>query len=545
MVAARPRRLPTRAPDSVRRRLSATSSTTRRVWLPRRQRIGRHFMPLVLTVSTWAGCDLADVPAPVDVALVAPALPERASPTAALVVEASEPFGGDDAAVAAAVALVRGEPTPALVGAIGRTELPASARAQLVAVDVSRSEGGRRLVVTPRRALSPEARYTLVLAPRLVVGATVRRPIGRPLLYALTTHDLAEAAPVVTLVDPPDGAAGVPANLARVRVASSRAIGPDFALVDDNGDAIPLALARAEEGGDGTVAFTLRLLGALTAGRTVRLVAGPGAVAADGTTPFGEPPTLSIGAPREGEIPLNGLVVEPGDRCVVARFASPNAVEARLCAGGRCVDAPARTAHELALRLPEAFLDDGAPASVVVQAWDETRRPAARATVAVTPPSRLPLVVTEVLANPLGTPRLARQLVEIAHLGASPLVVEGLRLADDSGTSALPPLALAPGEVIVVVPRGAAALAPGPDAAVAEGARVVELAVGHVGGNGLRIGGEPLRLEEGDGRVVSRLPGLAAAPGQSVRRIARDACATADSVGLTPSGSATPGRLDW
>lgn len=551
------RKVAPRPPRALRSSRSPRNPTTRRrgkdgaarrlVWLPRRQRVGRHWLPLVLLVTSWAGgCDLVDAPAPVAIALTAPSAPERASPTAALVVEASEAFGGDDATLATQVALVRGDADDALLSALGRADLPASARTRLVAVDVRREAAGRRLVVTPRRALAPEARHTLALAPRLVVGDRVRRPIGRPLLYALVTHGLAEAAPVVTLVDPPDGAAGVPANLARVRVAVSRPVAPDFSLVDDTGARFPLEVGEAQPAGDGGVAFTLALPGALTPGRTVRLVAGPGARAADGSAPFGDPPALSIGAPREGAVTIDGVTVETGDGCVVARLSSPLPVEARLCVGASCVAAGARTAHELALRLPASALDDdAAPFAAVLQAWDETRRPPARAVVAVAPPSPLPLVVSEVLGNPLGAPRLARQLVEIAHVGATPLEVDGLRLADDNGASALPLLTIAPGEVIVLVPRGAPSLPPGPDAPIAPGARVVEVAATHLGGNGLRIGGETVRLEDAAGRVVSRLPGLGAAPGQSVRRVARDACAVRDAVAVTASGSATPGRLDW
>ena len=536
---------PPRTPLAMRRRAPSVPSA-RRLVLPRRQRVGRHWLPLVLVVTSWgSGCDLVDAPPPVAIALAAPAAPERASPTAALVVEASEAFGGDDDALATQVALVRGDADDAILGALGRADLPASVRGRLVAVDVQRDDDGRRLVVTPRRALAPEARYTLALAPRVVVGDRLRRPIGRPLVYGLTTGSLADAAPVVTLVDPPDGAAGVPANLARVRVAVSRPIAPDFALVDDAGAALPLAVGEARPTDVGGVAFTLGLEGALTPGRTVRLVAGPGARAADGSVPFGEPPALSIGAAREGAVTMEGVVVEAADGCVVARLSSPVPVEARLCVGARCTAAPARAAHELALRLPDDALDGAAPLAAVLQAWDETRRPPARAVVAVAAPRALPIVISEVLGNPLGGPRLQRQFVELAYLGTKALELDGLRLADEYGASALPLVTLAPGEVIVLVPRGASSLAPGPDAPIAPGAHVIEVTAAHLGGNGLRVGGEAVRLEDGAGRVVSRLPGLAAAPGQSVRRVARDACATADSVAVTASGSATPGRLDW
>ena len=60
--------------------------------------------------------------------------------------------------------------------------------------------------------------------------------LGRPLVQAFTTGDLAEAAPVLSLVDPPDGAAGVIRNLRALTVAWSKPMPPArFELVRDDG----------------------------------------------------------------------------------------------------------------------------------------------------------------------------------------------------------------------------------------------------------------------------------------------------------------------
>jgi hypothetical protein len=413
------------------------------------------------------------------------------APTDGVSVRLSAPIDADSSD---AVVLVRGEAESALVAALARPPLPARFLPQLVAV---RTEvDGDALLMMPRRALLPEARYTLV------VGAGLRAagvPLGRPLVQAFTTGSLADAAPVLSLVDPPDGAAGVIRNLRALTVAWSKPMpAARFQVTRDDGvpwpshtNGLRVVLDRML---DGDRQWTL----------------GAGVEDPEGRAPYGDPPLFSTGSELRTRPVLDGLALEVADRCLVARFATAYATSARLCVGDRCRDDAFTTVH--AVGAPLAELQEG----WTLRVWDESTAPAAFRQGSVSLPP-LPLVLTEVLTEPRG-PRLAQQWAEFLNVGDGPVEVGGLQLCTASGCDNLPQGTLASGAWAVVV--GADFADDGVDVQPAAGTLVLRLANQRLGGRGIRSGGEPLWLQAADGTLITRWGGWPASlsAGQSLSR---------------------------
>jgi hypothetical protein len=429
-----------------------------------------------------------------------------------------------DTASAEGVALVRGEPSAALLDAIDRPPLPARARTALVAVRTVVAASTVRL--TPRRALAPSSRYTLVVGSRVQVGGRV---LGKPTLRAFTTASLDEAAPILELLDPPDGAAGVVRNLRQVHARVSHVIEPLGATLVDDEDQ-PVAASVAPDDCDSCLQLTLSE--PLAARRHYRLIADPMAVDAAGRVVFGDPPGFdSSDELRAGPTVLEAPSVEAADGCVVARFGTDVATTGRLCVGDACTtDGPTRV-HELALPVPAG------EAAAQLSAWDETTLPPATAGITVSV-SSVPLRITEVLTDPLG-PRLANQFVELWNFGAAPVELSGLVLSDPEGQDALPPLTVGPGAYALVVPDGYAP--DGVDPSPSPGAVIAPISDGRLGGRGLRVAGEPVWIEDAAGHPITRWGGypLMLARGQSVTRVGT--CDVPSSFRATPSGGATPG----
>jgi hypothetical protein len=379
----------------------------------------------------------------------------------------------------------------------------------------------------PRRALQPNADYALTVDGDLQFADG--RRLGRSLTFAVHTSGYENAAPVLTLRAPLDGADQVPANLRAILGATTRALSSlDFVLSDDDGGAMAL-VGAADPACDGC--FTIALPEPLAEGRHYQLAAAEGVVGPDGQAPFGQPPGFGTGPARLGALTIDGLLVDASDGCVVARFGTAVATWARLCVDAACADDGPLISHELAVV-------SAAPSEIDLTAVDETTRPAAMVSVDPPPVSELSLRITEVLSNPLGA-RLSRQFVELQNLGSTPVALGGLLLGDDNGASPLPDALLGAGQVGVIVPSGFASAA-GEDPDPAPGSLVVVLPVGHLGGNGLRVAGESVWLATPDGAMISR---MTATPrthkGQSRMRVG--ACDVAASVVATPSGTSTPG----
>jgi hypothetical protein len=127
------------------------------------------------------------------------------------------------------------------------------------------------------------------------------------------------------------------------------------------------------------------------------------------------------------------------------------------------------------------------------------------------------VVIHEVLANPVG-PERTSEWVELANDGNTSVRVGGFELRDATGVTVLPDAELKPGELALVVADG---FAPDAELDLVADAAVQLLVVPALGSGGLANGGEPLRLVDRTGSVLSRFPAIAAPrAGQSVARVA-------------------------
>jgi hypothetical protein len=232
------------------------------------------------------------------------------------------------------------------------------------------------------------------------------------------------------------------------------------------------------------------------------------------------PPGPDLQGPRLGPLDLTSLAdclrlrLESDEPATAtATFRVAEAVEEKLLGTGA-------TLFDLPIRLER--LPVGALATVTVAAQDTEGNlsgPSAPTEVVV-PPSRASLAITELLVNPAGD-EASQEYVEIRNLGAKPVPLVGLRLADDAGSDALPAIDLAPGTSALVVPESFAADPAGPAPAP-----TVPLlrAAGRLGRDGLRQNGEVVRLLDGQGTVLSSYGGWidTSAPawqGRSVQRL--------------------------
>ena len=147
------------------------------------------------------------------------------------------------------------------------------------------------------------------------------------------------------------------------------------------------------------------------------------------------------------------------------------------------------------------------------------------------------VVITEVYADAIG-PEPASEWVEIQNDGLAPATLDGLILRDIGGDTALPAETLAPQQIALVV--GDDFVGDGEyDVPPAPGTLL--LRVPRVGKNGLGNQGEPLKLVDAAGTVVSAFP---ASPkpksGQSVARVSLDA-EDGDASSFRLSDPPTPG----
>jgi hypothetical protein len=153
-----------------------------------------------------------------------------------------------------------------------------------------------------------------------------------------------------------------------------------------------------------------------------------------------------------------------------------------------------------------AFELDGASAEIELEARTLAAKPH--------------IVINEVLANPVGVERTS-EWIELANDGRERTDLGGFELRDATGVARLPELVLLPGELVLVVAEG---FAPDPELDLAPPAAVKRLVVPALGSGGLANAGEPLRLVDREGRVMSRFPAMPAKKaGQSVARVAPEA----------------------
>jgi hypothetical protein len=119
-------------------------------------------------------------------------------------------------------------------------------------------------------------------------------------------------------------------------------------------------------------------------------------------------------------------------------------------------------------------------------------------------PARPRWVLNEVLANPLGR-EPAEEWIELVNASSLAADLGGLVLEDSAGRVELPALLAAPGAHVLVVREDFASF--GQDVVPAEATPFLRVA--ELGKNGLSNSGEPLRLLDRSGAVLSAFPPLA------------------------------------
>jgi hypothetical protein len=149
------------------------------------------------------------------------------------------------------------------------------------------------------------------------------------------------------------------------------------------------------------------------------------------------------------------------------------------------------------------------------------------------------VVINEVLANPIGE-EPEQEWVELYNDGVAAAQLGGYTLGDIGGEAVLPWMSLGPGEYAVIVN---ADFDPTSDYDPLPASTAKLIVVDKLGKNGLSNQGEPLKLLDADGQLVSRFP---ASPkpqaGRSVMRLTPKALDTdPDGFALSEEGASTPG----
>jgi hypothetical protein len=179
--------------------------------------------------------------------------------------------------------------------------------------------------------------------------------------------------------------------------------------------------------------------------------------------------------------------------------------------------------------------------SLTVGVYDVAGRRVESAFAAVTEPPRPHVVLNEVLADAIG-PEPGQEWVELVNDGLVSAELEGYVLGDIGGATVLPAATLAPGAFALVVN---AAFLEDDELDVSPAPGTLILRVDKLGKNGLSNAGEPLRLSDASGHVVSRFPAMKSPKaGLSVARVApRAPDGLAASFAIAKAG-ATPGATN-
>jgi lamin tail-like protein len=419
-----------------------------------------------------------------------------------------------------AVYLVEGEVGPAHLGQIARDEISKALRERIVPAIVW--PDGDEVVVAPTRALVPGAHAIAMGAPKAAVELQVAAE---------------DPVPLLALSWPPGGASA--GDLAAVWCGAALPPIATPILLEPLG--IGATVRNGTQPGSGALGCVhLEATGEVPEGSAV--VAPPLLADAEGAV-LARPEPAALRTDAEAA-PVVSLACEAGEERIGPGCASvaddrillrtPDAPLLWTFADGVQLDLVAPSAGDALLvwPLPPAadlllsvgFVDLAGAASAL-EVPIHTLAPMAH------------VIVNEVLANPLG-PEPAQEWVELYNDGLAPADLAGWILADVAGESLLPEVILGPGAFAVVVNEdydasGEYDAAPAPDALV--------ITVPAIGKNGLANDGEPLKLVDAGGVVVSRFPPLPKPKaGKSVARVqpkAVDALVTSFVLADTP----TPG----
>jgi hypothetical protein len=438
--------------------------------------------------------------------------------------------------------------------------LSASRAAQCARLALRLEPGGRELVATPLFALAPHRLHVLVVGPGLrdLAGNRLRAPRdARVALHeVVATAGPEQGPPQLLLRSPRDGATGLPTNLDRVVVSSTRPLDGASSLslwlrlpsgqraasvlLGDS----PLCAGRAAR-----TCFALRLAAPLPPLARVELRAGDELRddAGRAAEPAGDAwPAFATGPVPDHDPPAaEQLVVRVADGCVVVRLRTREASDLRLEPGwtaARAISVGAEL-HELALAAPQPL--DARELALGLSDLAGNRAAIPPHQIDAAPPEQR-VAISEVLANPAG-PEPAQEFVELVNLAPHAVDLAGWSLDQgDDGIAAnlLPAASLAPGQYAVVV-GSKYSLAAIADPAPAPGALVVRVK-GTLGGGGLLNSGAPIVLRDASGWLVSSYGGHhptsgSGGSGRSVERTEATACDVRASWRPSEQGASTPG----
>ncbi len=162
-----------------------------------------------------------------------------------------------------------------------------------------------------------------------------------------------------------------------------------------------------------------------------------------------------------------------------------------------------------------------------------------------TGPLTTPIVINEVLHDPLGT-EPHQEFVELLNIGMEAVSIDGWTLEDEGGADALVLAAPVPADTLVVIVPAEYQPGAGGDPVPGPGAVIVRLE-GAIGAQGLRNSGESLLIRDAEGEVVSRFSMLMSPPGAGISIERVDGYAPDGDPAnwrANASESSTPGRVN-
>ena len=395
--------------------------------------------------------------------------------------------------------------------------------------------------------------FLLACSPETDLRQAQTQPAADPGQTASAPDAFPQLDPLAgRLVEPPDGATGIPTNLASLVVRFTEPVqpsgaAPPFVLHSADGLEMPLQL-----GGSVPCAQTCYLIPLAaelvpSSLQTLESVVG-GLLFLDGKpVPVGSAGGFSTGEGADRFAPrILSYSAEVSAGCVAVSLAADEPVLAQVvvASGDQTIVLPTSDfapVVESAHRLPVGT--GGSDALVAVRVVDRGNNAAETAPVSVVlPPPQPYLVITEILANSAGS-ETTQEFVEIYNAGTEAVALAGLAITDKSGSDALPAESLAPGAFAIVVAEKYDP-SEGSDPAPRDGTLVLRVP-GRIGADGLSNSGELVRLLGPAGDTISQYGGYvdvapSAWSGKSVKRVSIEACDGALAWTTSPS-AATPG----
>ncbi len=355
------------------------------------------------------------------------------------------------------------------------------------------------------------------------------------------------------LLEPPSGTSDIATNLANVILRLPEAIVASDAggtvMLQPSGSAGPVPLQLGAQVPCGGTCYAFAVTAELSPSVVYAVKIPTQALQfADGKpVPPGDAGGFTTGAGPDLFAPrIQAFTLQIAEGCAAVHVAADEPVSAQVIISSGGVDttlglATVGLAMDFSERLPDLAADPRAQAAARVVDRSGNQAVSEPLSFALPPPVA-PVVITEVLANPVGSEN-TQEFVEIYNRGSAAVDLGGWSLEDETGKDALPAATLPAGTYALIV-SDTYNPADGKDPAPVEGTLLVHVP-GRLGSDGMSNAGEAIRLVDAEGQVVSQYGGWVDASatswsGKSTKRLSPEACDSADAWSRTPS-SPTPG----